>query len=163
MGEGPPGCSVLKTFPADSPYNTPAKRHFESIYSQSGYAPMNSQRQNHFFQIVFLIARYPDVYGGGRLPTGWGIITMLYQAARQLNTWAASSTTWNSKRKLLGMDLFPRTGASNLPYGFSEDVRSIVGNDFMVRLIQQQRVQRGVVPETGKGAVVCNHLLACTR
>lgn len=127
-------CDVLKSFAAGSPYDTPAKRHFEAIYWNPGYAEQNGYRMGTYFQIIYLLARYPQAYGGGNLATGWSIITLLYQAARQLDSWASGTDAyWESKRALLGMDLFPRVGGgAGVPYSASQDVRRMVGNDFLV-------------------------------
>lgn len=127
-------CDVLKSFAAGSPYDTPAKRHFEAIYWNPGYAEQNGYRMGTYFQIIYLLARYPQAYGGGNLATGWSIVTLLYQAARQLDSWASGTDAyWESKRALLGMDLFPRVGGgAGVPYSASQDVRRMVGNDFLV-------------------------------
>lgn len=126
-------CSVLRSFAADSIYDTPAERHFEAIYWDPGYAQENGYRMGTLFQIVYLIAQQPHAYAGN-LETGWPIVTLLYQATRQLDAWGRTNNTfWESKRSLLGLDLYPRVGGgTGIPYTSSEDVRSMIGNDFLV-------------------------------
>jgi immunomodulating metalloprotease len=89
-----------------------------------------------YLQIPFLIAQSPSSwsYGGVDLTGGWDIITLLYQAARQLNYWGSNgnTTVWNTKRKLLGMHGFPRVGGAGYPYTSNQDVTSIPGNDLIV-------------------------------
>lgn len=129
------GCAVLKSFPAGSAYDTPAKRHFEAIYWDGGYAEENGYRMGTYFQLIYLLAKYPQAYAGGQLTTGWPIVTLLYQAARQLQKWGSSGSdaVWAAYRGRLGLNLFPRVGgAAGVPYGSSTTVASMVGNDFMV-------------------------------
>ncbi len=129
------GCTLLKSFPAGSSYDTPAKRHFDAIYWDGGYARENGYRMGTYFQMVYLLAQYPQAYSGGQLTTGWPIVTLLYQAARQLEKWgdSGSDSVWAANRGLLGLDLFPRVGGgAGVPYTSSTTVANMIGNDFMV-------------------------------
>lgn len=129
---------MLGTYSA-STYTTSASRHFEGAYGDSGDYEENGIRMAFYLQIPLLIAANPAAYGGVKLTSGWPIFTLLYQAARQLDSWGGSSSTvavWDANRGLLGMDLFPLKGNSSLPYTSTESVASkITGNDFMVMLL----------------------------
>ena len=119
-------CAVYASYDTSAPQQTPAQRVFEAFYDGAftGYGDQNSDRQCLYFYLAQLTARNPVAYGGVRLTSGWTIITLLHQAARQLGRWGNTNDTyWNSTRSLLGMDLFPRMGgAPGVPYSSSESV-----------------------------------------
>lgn len=132
-------CSKLGSFASSTPEaSNPELRHYSAVYKEGGYAPNNGHRMTFFLQLPLILAAFPTCYGGVQLTSGWPIFTLLYQGTRQLYAWGGSgnSTLWESKRSLLGLDLFPMIGGDpGVPYSSDSTVTSMRGNDFIVILL----------------------------
>lgn len=118
-------CSVWESFPVGTPA---AKKAFDTIYHDGGYAVDNSPRMSFYLQLP-LVLQGQTLAGNVTVTNGFDIFTLLYQHARLLSKYGASDAEWLANRATLGFGHLNRTGHPT--YG-SRDIRSIPGNDFLL-------------------------------